>query len=307
MISIGAVIVTYNRLDKLKIALSKFDEQEVMPEYVIVVNNASTDGTQEYLADWEKQSSPFEKVVINCDKNSGGAGGFHTGLKESLKKNAGWIWVSDDDAYLEKDTLKNVKEYLENKDNVDQISAICGTVIDNNRIQTTLRRNIIAKTLRVKNEYFDESEYNKDEFELNCFSYVGTIINKNKMQEVGVTKKEYFIWFDDTEHSLRLSKVGIIICVPKIRVNHDTPKNRIDTARWKIYYGFRNSADAYKCHLPKRNYRYYMIAEIMKSYIKDIIGRNRAENKMIRKAMKDCRQNKFGIDEVYKPGWKIEK
>ena len=46
---IGAVVVTYNRLDKLKKALESFEKQLYLPAYVIVADNASTDGTAQYL------------------------------------------------------------------------------------------------------------------------------------------------------------------------------------------------------------------------------------------------------------------
>ena len=38
---IGAVVVTYNRLDKLKKALESFEKQLYLPAYVIVADNAA--------------------------------------------------------------------------------------------------------------------------------------------------------------------------------------------------------------------------------------------------------------------------
>ena len=43
---IGVVLVTYNRLEKLKIALKSYEEQTVLPKYILVVNNNSNDGTR---------------------------------------------------------------------------------------------------------------------------------------------------------------------------------------------------------------------------------------------------------------------
>ena len=62
---IGVVIVTYNRLEKLKIALKKFENQTKKQAYILVVNNASNDGTLEYLNDWKKNKSAYNKFVIN--------------------------------------------------------------------------------------------------------------------------------------------------------------------------------------------------------------------------------------------------
>lgn len=46
---IGVVLVTFNRLEKLKIALESFENQTCSPKYLLVVNNASTDGTGDFL------------------------------------------------------------------------------------------------------------------------------------------------------------------------------------------------------------------------------------------------------------------
>lgn len=53
----GYVLVTYNRLNKLKITLSHYDDQLERDDVLIVVNNGSDDGTKEYLFDWEKQTN----------------------------------------------------------------------------------------------------------------------------------------------------------------------------------------------------------------------------------------------------------
>ena len=51
---IAAVIVTYNRLYLLKEVLEAFDNQTRVPDYIIIVNNASTDGTEAFLEEWKK-------------------------------------------------------------------------------------------------------------------------------------------------------------------------------------------------------------------------------------------------------------
>ena len=51
---IGCVIVTFNRLEKLKKTLNIYARQSLLPLYLIVVNNASTDGTDKYLEEWKQ-------------------------------------------------------------------------------------------------------------------------------------------------------------------------------------------------------------------------------------------------------------
>ena len=61
---IGVVIVTYNRLDKLKIALKSYENQKIKPKYILVVNNNSTDGTKEYLDSWKQEEAGIENGEI---------------------------------------------------------------------------------------------------------------------------------------------------------------------------------------------------------------------------------------------------
>ena len=74
---IGAVVVTYNRLDKLKKALESFEKQLYLPAYVIVADNASTDGTAQYLRQWQKEDAGCKKIMLTMEryKKGYGAGG----------------------------------------------------------------------------------------------------------------------------------------------------------------------------------------------------------------------------------------
>lgn len=82
---IGVVIVTYNRLNKLKRTLSSYSSQKLLPKYILVVNNASTDGTDAFLSEWKLQNNQHDivaKYVINLSENRGGSGGFYIGQEK---------------------------------------------------------------------------------------------------------------------------------------------------------------------------------------------------------------------------------
>jgi len=303
---IGVVIVTYNRLDKLKTALQCFEQQTVLPEYVLVVDNASTDDTESYLKTWRESEAGFTKHVIRNGQNLGGSGGFYTGLERAKQLSADWIWVSDDDAFPEKRAIEEASAYLkEHKAEWSGIAAICGAVINDGEIDITHRKNMYSRGVWVVEKLIPKTEYEKKAFELNGFSYVGTMIHKMKLNEAGLTMKDYFIWWDDTEHSLRLSKTGRILCVPAVRIHHDVPVISGQFG-WKNYYGYRNAADMYRRHFPKRCYEYFRRRAILISYLLDLVGYRKAGNKAVRCAMQDAKEGRLGIHPVYKPGWKPE-
>ena len=63
-------------------------------------------------------------------------------------------------------------------------------------------------------------------------------------------------------------------------------------------------ADLYRRHFPRICYEYFTFKLMCKTYVRDIVGIEKEENKAIRCSLKDCKNRKFGVHEVYKPGWK---
>ena len=75
--TVAVVVVTYNRADLLRHLLAGLGQLDPPADAVIVVDNASTDHTAAVLAE---STLPGLRVIANPE-NTGGAGGFHTGVK----------------------------------------------------------------------------------------------------------------------------------------------------------------------------------------------------------------------------------
>lgn len=311
--NVGVVIVTYNRLEKLEKALLSYEKQTIIPKHILVINNNSTDGTKEYLEQWLKIENKINKRVINLDKNTGGSGGFYEGLKHIIDVECDWVWVADDDAYPAKNAFEIAKKYIDEQDDINKISAICGTVYkgDGKTIDCSHRRKIYTSLFnRIKQPYSKEKNYQQSEFEINGFSYVGTLINKEKLKQTQLTKKDYFIYYDDTEHSYRLSKLGKIICVPSIKVTHDAPHSDMrEIVKWKLYYLVRNTLDFIKSNFDDKYFKEQCIEVPLKFKVAVLLyGKNKKYGyQMINEAVKDAKAGKTGLHEIYKPGWNPDK
>lgn len=306
---IGVVIVTYNRLEKLKKALEAYENQKMKPSVIIVVDNNSTDGTKDYLKNWQNESFMCRKNVIFLDNNIGGSGGFSVGVKEAISEDCEWIWVADDDAFPEFDAIEiadNEIKKLED-DHSENVVAICGAVINNGAIDLAHRRMIKNNFLSIKEENIDKSMYNKASFYLNAFSYVGSIISKAAINKVGLIDRNYFIYYDDTEHSYRLSLVGKIKCFPSIKIMHDQDTSNGDnTVSWKYYYGHRNKFHFYKKYFPL-TYAFIYTRKMISLNMEKILNSRLVETKIILEALKDSKNNKLGMHNIYKPGWSAKK
>ena len=80
-----AVVVTYNRLELLQRTVACLQGQTRPLDALLVVNNGSTDGTAEWLATQD------DSLHVITQTNTGGSGGFHTGIREAFIQEADWI------------------------------------------------------------------------------------------------------------------------------------------------------------------------------------------------------------------------
>ena len=245
------LIVTYNRVSLLKECIRCCLEQTVPPSHIIVVDNASTDGTKDYLDECSSRLSNL--VSIRLDDNIGGAGGFSTGMKVSLNYDPSWVILIDDDAMLEKnyweETLKQIQKHSD-------ALAFSGSVYVNGDIDTGHRSRLIRfkRGLRYHQKYepVQKDLYEAESFETDNATFCGLAVNKKLIRDIGLPLSEYFIWNDDLEYSIRIRKKSKIINCNRAHIDHRTSlmAGSRPTASiryiWKEYYRIRNRIDISK-------------------------------------------------------------
>lgn len=308
---IAIVIVTFNRIEKLKKALDKYHNQSVSFDDLIVVDNASSDGTGDFLKHWLNiPDNNYQKHVVTMDSNRGGAGGFYSGEKYAMSLHADWICVADDDAYPDYDVISKFKIFVEAHKN-ENISAICSSVkLMNNQICFEHRRRIVFKYGFIYKEFFSKlKDYEDDFFSIDELSYVGAFLNANALQDKGLCIPNLFIYCDDSEHSLRLRQWGSIYCVPQIVFHHDSGEleQKSDNSvliSWRNYYYMRNVIYMLSIHRPLAAY-YRCLVYFKRSLIRFFL---RPQCLILcLKAIINGIIGRIGIHSIYKPGFSISK
>jgi GT2 family glycosyltransferase len=103
-----ALVVTYNRKELLVECLRALLNQWQRLQKILVIDNGSTDGTEELLAETGLLS---EHVILyhRLPQNLGDAGGFEAGMRLAYEElDWDWIWLMDDDAISTSNALKEL-------------------------------------------------------------------------------------------------------------------------------------------------------------------------------------------------------
>lgn len=114
------VLITFNRLEYTKRTLRSLWDTIELPYYLVVVDNASSDGTQSYLENLLRRGR-IDKLILNA-KNYYPGKACNIGWAEGLKDfPAPHLMRLDNDMQLEKGWDKRAEEYFQTIDRLGQL------------------------------------------------------------------------------------------------------------------------------------------------------------------------------------------
>ncbi|MFZ7094100.1 glycosyltransferase [Primorskyibacter sp. 2E233] len=253
-----AVVVTYNRLAQLQVTLPRLlNRPETELAAVLVVDNASSDGTAAWLA---TQEDDPRLQVLRCETNLGGAGGFETGMRAAVAGfDPDWIVVMDDDARPEPDAL--TRFHAQDRSGAEAWAAavyhLDGRICDMNRpsINPFWHKQVLWRTILGKGRdgfHIGQAEYSATTpCAIDGTSFVGFFISRAGIERVGYPDGRLFLYGDDVLYTLGLSHAGgRILFDPDLRFEHDfstmTDEDKRFRPLWKSYYHYRNLLMVYR-------------------------------------------------------------
>jgi len=208
---IAAVVVTYNRLGLLRDLVDLLSKVPGLDE-VLVVDNASTDGTGEWLAGLDR-----DRVLSRTlPHNTGGAGGFHEGLRWAVERGADLAWLMDDDGMPDADCLETL---LAHAGDFDFWGPVVVDRDDSERLVFPIR---LPGGTRVVHAIADVRRAAREGVIRDIvIPFNGVLVTRALVEQIGLPRKEFFIWGDDHEYRLRAERSGArIATVVDARVLH---------------------------------------------------------------------------------------
>lgn len=246
MPTLALVVVTYNRSNLLINCLNSIFSGSVLPDKVYVVNNASTDNTLEVLREFQNKWD--EKLqVIDLKTNIGGAGGFEVGTRLAYNDGVEWFGLLDDDVLLGVDCLRVISNHI----NTDKMKKKCMIAVRENlegyleeycAIKVDYRNPFkLNPKVSTISEQYSRRENLPEILEITTASFEGFFVCRDIFRQIGFPKREFFIFGDDTDFSLRIKKSGNkLYAIRDAKVIRQLPFQKYKNSKLKSYYRWRN-------------------------------------------------------------------
>lgn len=231
-----AAIVTHNRCALLERCLDGIAAQSRTPDAVLVINNASTDGTVAMLD---------ARGIAHIDQaNVGPAGGWSRAIAHGLEHGHDAIWLMDDDGYPDPAALAALEQALR-----PDVACASSVVLretepthfvfpfprlDHAGLPVLLAPRRKLPTLASLREVADDGTY--------PFAHLfnGALISRWAIEAIGTVDTRFFIFGDEVDYFFRLRRAGKVLSVLAARHYHPDVAQRPLTPA-KLYYYLKNT------------------------------------------------------------------
>ncbi|MCW2236579.1 glycosyltransferase [Azospirillum canadense] len=212
-VRVAAVIVTHNRLSLLRGCLAAIHAQEPRPDRIVVVDNGSSDGTAEWLAEQQRR---IPELLVVRQANVGSAGAYHTAFDTALRLGARWIWSTDDDGIPAPGALAELLRQGE-RHGLDMVGPMVVAAEDRDDLAFSMQGHSTAASFTAAAE---------DGIVPGAIAlFNGTLLNRRVFERIGNIKREMFIWGDEWEFTLRARRAGLKDGTA-VHALHVHPRNR---------------------------------------------------------------------------------
>jgi GT2 family glycosyltransferase len=209
---------------------------------VIIVDNGSTDGSQDYIR------GEFPNVyLISLDQNYGFCRGNNIGIKAAKGE---YIVLLNNDTVVEKDWLQKLYECMQS----DPEIGFCAS-----KLLSYTERHLLDAAgdgfsicgAGYKRAYLEEAElYDRDEFVFGACAGAA-MYKKEMLDKIGLLDEDFFVAYEDSDLSFRAQLAGYKCkYASQAKVYHKINSTLGKLSDFYVFYGHRNVEYAYYKNMP---------------------------------------------------------
>lgn len=231
-----SVILNTNRRDDTLECLASLAQSTYQNQRVIVLDNASSDGSVEAI----RTAYPAVQIIKLVD-NCGYAGNNNVGIEAAVAQGADWVFVLNEDTILAPDCLPKLVEAGES----DPKIGIVGPMVYHHD-----EPNIIQSAGGVLGPYWDSLHLAQNELDCGQYSQPHSVdwisgcaimVRRAVIEQVGAIDERYFYYWEETEWCLRTGKAGwTVMHVPQAKLWHKGVQRDYRPKPSVTYYATRN-------------------------------------------------------------------
>lgn len=226
---IAISIVTYNRSTYLTELLASAAAMTTLPWKIVIVDNASTDDTQQVITEWAGKFPDGVLVNHRMEINTGGAGGFSEGTRVALELGAQWVWLMDDDVEIIPDALDRLMPWAK------RFGVVHGRRydFDGSPFYWQARFN---QFLGVPLPY-SVNDFNGEGYAItNSGTFEGMLVSADVVRQIGLPDPRFFITWDDAVYAWVASQKATVAYVDEFVLKRKREQQQINL-------GFRHFND----------------------------------------------------------------
>ncbi len=194
------IILNYNGKDFLKNTLESVYKLNYQNYQVVVVDNASTDGS------FEEARLSFGKFnFIQNSHNVGFAAGNNIAIKWALEKMADYVFLLNNDALVEEETLTKLIDEAKK----DNLLGILSPIIYKGDSKQVWFSGGKINWLKMRAEHVE------DILETQYVTGCAMLIKKEVFKKIGLLDEKFFLYYEDTDFSFRAIKAGFKLKIVK--------------------------------------------------------------------------------------------
>jgi len=248
MNEVAVVICNYNKKDFVLGCIESVFASSFEKFDLIVVDNASTDGSAEAI----REKFADRLTLLVNEENTGGSGGFNRGMQYAMDKGVyKYIHLLDNDVVVDKDAIGELHGFMEEHSDV----GVCGSLIlqmQHPELIQEMGSMIVPEDFSVKLLYKNERyDSNLPEFvEADVATACSSMYRIDILKKAGLIDKDFFIYWDDIALSWEIRLSGSKVCaISSSKVWHYASWLSIaNESLPTTYYAFRNKIRVFtKC------------------------------------------------------------
>jgi len=253
---IFAIVVTYNGSKWIEKCLTSLIHSSIQL-HIIVIDNFSTDRTISIIE--EKFS---EVTLIKSPKNLGFGKANNKGIKYALEQEADYVFLLNQDAWVEKETIEKLVEVHQNH---PQFGILSPVPYDGDGVELDYLYNKYHK-----NKIIYRNEFTNRTFEIKFINAAAWLMSLDLIKQIGGFHPKFVMYGEDTNYIDRVRfhgkfKIGITM---KANYFHDRQYRKIekDTLNRRL----SKLKTKYKCYAfnPNRKFFEIRIKNIVLSILK---------------------------------------